>query len=97
MTMKATINQADQAHKPTLEEYNEIEKIRQEIHTFLEDRGYSRGPVLSTVSAALSIVQTDIFRTVAPSVEKACMLARVMAKTMQHDLRTRKDREPKPS
>jgi hypothetical protein len=82
-------------HKLTQVEYDEIEKIRQEIHTFLEARGYSRGPVLSTVSAALSIVQTDIFRTVAPSVEKACTLVRIMAKNMQEDLRTRKDRERK--
>jgi hypothetical protein len=69
----------------TQAEIDEIEAIRQELHTFLESRGHP----LDGVSTALSIVATDIFLAQAQNVEKACTLVRAMAKTMQEDMRHR--------
>jgi hypothetical protein len=65
-----------------------IHKLRQELHGFLE----GRDDTLAVVAAAMAVVQTDILLTVAPSVEKACTLVRMMAKNMQEDMRTRNSR-----
>jgi hypothetical protein len=78
-------------YRMTQTEHDAVEKLRQKIHGVLEDR--ARGVPLSIISSALALVQTDILLAVSPSAEDACMLVRMMAKTMQEDMRTRKERE----